>query len=253
VVVLAYLLIAFKVWMLLDVIRRRIHVLWYLVVLAPLGDVVYFFVVKLRDFQPHPAATPAVPNPRERTLATLERAVAETPSFDNRVRFGWALLEAGQAERAVGFFQLAAQSHRNDKEAPFGLGLAYLESGDNESAVTSLLPLVERHLEYEQFAAALALAEALYRAGHKADTIELLRAISSRSRRLEHRLVLARYQLRGDHKADARDTLQAALGEFDGQPDPVVRMSNGAAATEARRLLRTLEHQLGQTQLPSRG
>jgi len=79
-----------------------------------------------------------------------------------------------------------------------------------------------------------------------------LHAISSRSRRLEHRLVLARYQLRGDHKADARDTLQAALGEFDGQPDPV-RMSNGAAATEARRLLRTLEHQLRQTQLPSGG
>jgi hypothetical protein len=251
VVVLAYLLIAFKVWMLLDVIRRRIHVLWYLVVLAPLGDIVYFFAVKLRDFQPQVAA-PAVPNPRERTLATLERAVAETPSFDNRVRVGWALLEAGQPQRAAGFFQLAAASHRNDKEAPFGLGLAHLEAGDNEAAVTSLLPLVERDLEYEQFAAALALAEALYRAGRRADTIELLRTISTRSRQLEHRLVLARYQLRGDAKADARDTLQAALGEFEGQPDPV-RMRNGAAATEARRLLRTLEHQLGQTQLPSRG
>jgi hypothetical protein len=251
VVVLAYLLIAFKVWMLLDVIRRRIHVLWYLVVLAPLGDIVYFFAVKLRDFQPHEVPR-AAPNPRERTLAMLERAVAETPSFDNRVRVGWALLEAGNPQRAVGFFQLAAASHRNDKEAPFGLGLAHLESGDNEAAVASLLPLVERHLEYEQFAAALALAEALYRAGRKAETIELLRTISIRSRRLEHRLVLARYQLRGDDKADARDTLQAALGEFDGQPDPV-RMRNGAAATEARRLLRTLEHQLGQTQLPSRG
>jgi hypothetical protein len=250
VVVLAYLLIAFKVWMLLDVIRRRIHVLWYLIVLAPLGDVVYFFAVKLRDFQTR-ATPPAAPNTRERTLAALEHAVGETPSFNNRVRYGWALLEAGEPKRAVSFFQLAAGTHRHDKEAPFGLGLAHLESGDNESAVDALTPVVDRNLEYEQFAAALALAEALYRAGRKADTIDLLRAISARSRRLEHRLVLARYQLRGDDKADARDTLQAALGEFDGQPEPI-RMSNGAAATEARRLLRTLEHQLGQAQLPSR-
>jgi hypothetical protein len=249
VVVLAYLLIAFKVWMLLDVIRRRIHVLWYLVVLAPLGDVVYFFAIKLRDFQVR-AAPPAATQTRERTLVLLERAVEETPSFNNRVRFGWALLEAGEPKRAAGFFELAASTHRNDKEAPFGLGLARLESGESEAAVESLMPLVDRNLEYEHFAAALALAEALYRAGRKADTIELLRAVSARSRRLEHRLVLARYQLRGDDKAEARNTLQAALGEFDDQPEPI-RMRNGAAATEARRLLRTLEHQLGQ--VPSRG
>ena len=68
----AYLLLAFKVWMLLDVIRRRIHVLWYLVVLAPLGDIVYFFAIKLRDFQT-PAAAPRRPlnvsRPRDQTNA----------------------------------------------------------------------------------------------------------------------------------------------------------------------------------------
>lgn len=249
---LGYLLVAFKVWMLLDAIRRRVDVLWYLVVLAPLGDVIYFVAVKLRDFQareaPPPAASATVA--RERTLLTLERAVNETPSFLNRVRLAWALLEGGNAQRAQGLFALALGTHPKDKEARFGLGLSQLESGDHQAAVTTLTPLAERALDYEHYTAALALAEALYRSGEKQATLELLNDVSSDSKRLEHRLVLARYQLRGDHKAEARDTLQQALGEFEEQPERI-RMRNGAAATEARRLLRTLEHQLSQQLPPS--
>lgn len=247
-VFLVYLLIAFKIWMLLDAFRRRVHVLWFVIVLAPFGDIVYFFAIKLRDFQARSAKP--VPGERERALISLEQAASETPSFTNRVRLAWALLEDGHPKRASGFFEQAERTHRGDKEALFGLGLAQLEAGESEASVSTLTPLIERCLDYEQFAAALALAEALYRSGCKQSTIALLREVSERSRRLEHRLVLARYQLRGDDKAEARDTLQAALGEFDHQPEPV-RMRNGAAATEARRLLRMLEHQLSQ-QLPSR-
>ena len=47
---LGYALVAFKLWMVVDAIRRRVHYLWYVVLLVPLGDVVYFFAVKLRDF-----------------------------------------------------------------------------------------------------------------------------------------------------------------------------------------------------------
>jgi hypothetical protein len=249
VVVLVYLLIAFKIWMLLDAIRRRIQVLWFLVVLIPFGDIVYFFAIKARDFQARSVPSPQA-DARQSALISMENAVQETPSFLNRVRLGWALLEGGHPKRASGFFEQAERTHRGDKEALFGLGLSQLEGGESEAAVATLTPLIDRCLDYEQFAAALALAEALYRSGRKQGTITLLREVSERSGRLEHRLVLARYQLRGDDKAEARDTLQAALGEFDHQPEPV-RMRNGAAATEARRLLRLLEHQLSQ-QLPSR-
>jgi hypothetical protein len=249
VVLLGYLLIAFKIWMLLDAIRRRIHVLWYVVVLVPFGDIVYFCAIKLRDFQARSSPQPSATAAREHALRALEQAASDTPSFDNRSRLAWALLEGGDPARARVQFELALASHRTDKEACLGLGLAELEAGDARAAVATLTPLVERALDYEQYTAALALAEALYRAGEKQLTIELLRNVCSDSRRVEHRLTLARYHLRGNHKVEARDTLQEALGEFESLPERL-RPHNGAAATEARRLLRTLEHQLNQ-QLPS--
>ena len=60
------------------------------------------------------------------------------------------------------------------------------------------------------------------------------------SRRLEHLLVLARYQLRAERKSDARQTLRKALSLFETQAEPE-RKRNGAAATEARRLLSALD------------
>lgn len=247
------LLSAFKIWMVLDAIRRRVDRFWFLIVLVPFGDIVYFFAVKMRDFEARAAAeAPTAPAiARERELQELERAAAETPSFFNRVQLAWVLLEGGKHLRAQQLFAAALASHRTDKEARFGLGLAQLEGGEPQAAVETLSPLVERALDYEHYTGALALAEALYRSGERHKTLELLDMVSGDSQRLEHRLMLARYQLRGDHKVEARETLQQALGEFDVQPERI-RMRNGAAATEARRLLRTLEHQLSQLG-PSRG
>ena len=45
--------------------------------------------------------------------------------------------------------------------------------------------------------------------------------------------------MRAQLNAEARDTLQSALAEFESQPE-FERRREGAVATEARRLLRTL-------------
>jgi hypothetical protein len=240
VVVLVYLALALKLWMFLDAMRRRVHVFWYVVITVPFGEVIYFVTVKLRDFNVRPLSPAEVDaTPQRPPLAALEREAELSPSFTNRVRAGWALLDEREPARAQVYFELALRTHGRDKEALHGLGLCQLERGDAACAVETLSGLIDRGLGYENYGAALALAEALFRTARLDELFELLAAMIRESRRLEHRLTLARYQLRATRRSEARDTLQSALAEFESQPE-IERHRNGAVATEARRLLRTL-------------
>ncbi len=242
VIALGYMAVVFKLWMLFDATRRRVHLLWYLALLVPLGDVVYFFAVKLRDFNVYPALPARASAPR--ALLEAEREAEQSPSFRNRVRAAWALLEDERPERAQAYFELALGSHPDDKEARFGLGLCQLGQGEWAAAVVTLSPLVERSLPYQDYEAALALAEAAFRDRQATATYELLQRVIDDGHRLEHRLLLARYQLRAGVRAEALATLQAALHAFEAKPE-LERRREGAIATEARSLLRNLEQQPG--------
>jgi hypothetical protein len=243
---LFYMIGAFRLWMIHDAVRRRVHSGWYFALLlpVPLSDVLYFFTIKMRDFGLHPiepdAQTTQVRLSGE--LAKLEREVEQSPSFQNRVLLGWALYERETYKLAEEQFQRALATHARDKEALLGLGLCQLARGASDAAVETLTPMVEHTLAYEHYEAALALAEALFRAGHNDKTAALLERVISDSGELAHHLVLARYQLRAQDRTRAQRTLRSALDAFEAKPD-LERRRDGALATEARRLLRTLEEQ----------
>jgi hypothetical protein len=189
--------------------------------------------------EPEPAEQPAVPEVRV-DLEQLASEVELSPSFHNRVRMGWALLQAEQATRAQGYFEQALATHAGDKQALYGLGISQLEGGAAADAVQTLSRLVERSFAYEDYEAALALVEAHVRAGQNEPAAELLAQVAQESGRLEHQLALARHHVRLAQRTEAQDVLRSALSQFDLQP-AFLRQRNGAAATEARRLLRMLE------------
>lgn len=228
----------FKAWMVVDAVRRRVPVLWYVILAVPFGDIVYFFAVKLRDF----GVRPAEPSgdsaaPARKTALELEREVELSASYQNRVNAGFALLEEREPRRALRHFEAALRTHPREREALYGLGLARLGSEDLDGAVEALSRLVERSFAYEDYNAALALAEAHFRAARPHEAFEVVTAVMADSGSLAHRIALARYQLRAERKADAEATLRAALADFAAQPEDE-RRKNGATATEARRLLR---------------
>lgn len=210
---------------------------------ATMGLVVFvglLLLAILRRREPEPELAEAPPAPPGPTLEQLSAAVEQSPSYDNRVRMGWALLHAQQPERAQGYFEQALATHRKDKQALYGLGISQLECGAATTAIETLSRLIERGFAYEDYEAALALAEAHARAGDNDQAAELLSQVADESGRFEHQLALARHHVRLAQHTEAQDVLRSALRQFDTQP-AVVRQRNGAAATEARRLLRTLE------------
>lgn len=235
---LAYLALAFKLWMIIDALRRRVQLLWWFILMLPLGDWVYFFGVKLRDFNVRPGEAPRAE--REPTLDDFRRAAEESPSFQRRFELAQALTAAGQHAEAAATFEKCLHTHPQDRDARYGLGLARLDAGDTAGGIEALSALVERAIGYDDYRAATRLAEALFEAGRRDDAFRLLDDVSNQDRRLDHQVALARLLLRAERRVDARTTLERALAMFDAQPDDV-RPRNGAVATEARRLLRTLE------------
>lgn len=235
--ILLYLAGAFKLWMIFDAIRRRVDLIWFFVLLFPGGDWIYFVAVKLRDFAVGPAA-PTIEEPQV-DLDALRGEAEASPSFHNRVRLGWALLEANEPEEAQRYFELGLSTHADDRDALYGQGLALLRRGESARAVEVLSRLVDRSLAYDDYRAAMLLAEALFESEQREDALELLRTVTRTSSRLDVPVTLAKYQLRADLAGDAVATLQGVLDEFERLPD-YLRRRNGAIATEARQLLRNL-------------
>ena len=101
--IFGYLTLAFKVWMFVDALRRRVPFFWYLVLTFPFGEVIYFAAVKARDFGVRPGAPEEERKPSP--VVRLERVAEESPSFHNRTQLAWALMEEKQPERAQHYFE----------------------------------------------------------------------------------------------------------------------------------------------------
>lgn len=242
VALLGYLALGFKLWMVVDAMRRRVTLLWWFILMLPFGDWIYFFGVKLRDFNVRPGELPRTDPDTEPTLEDLRRTEAESPSFHHRYRLACALAAAGLHAEASGYFEKCLRTHPQDGDARYGLGLARLDAGDRAGGIEALSTLVERSMGYDDYRAATRLAEALFEDGRRDEAFALFDEIARQGRKLEHQVALARYQMRADLRADARTTLERALASFEAQPDDV-RPRSGAVATEARRLLRTLDQE----------
>jgi hypothetical protein len=240
VALLGYLALGFKLWMIVDAMRRRVTLVWWLILMLPFGDWVYFFGVKLRDFNVRPGEAPK--RDAEPSLDDLRRVEAESPSFHHRYRLATALTAAGHHAEACALFEKCLRTHPQDRDARYGLGLARIEAGDRAGGIEALRELVERSLGYDDYRAATRLAEALFDEGRREESFALLDEVARQGRKLEHQVALARYQMRADRRADARTTLEHALATFEAQPDDI-RPRMGAIATEARRLLRTLDQE----------
>lgn len=233
-----YLWLGFKLWMVLDAIKRRVEFGWYLLLALPFGAVVYFFAVKARAFNIRTAPPPRRSAP-EPDLEALKAAVEASPSFRHRTDYGFGLLYADRPDEALSWFDAALSTHPKEKEALMGRGMALLARGEAQQAIEPLSTVADRSFAYRDYAAALALSHALESAGESQDALELAERIARHSRRYVHRLALAELQRRLGRTAEAKDTLQALLSDFGAEPD-YVRSRARDLDLRARQLLADL-------------
>lgn len=210
--VIPYLALAFNLWMIVDAIRRRAEFYWLviLVLFAPIGSIIYFLVVKARDYDfrtlsRRPDAPASAP-----PLVGLAR---ERPSAD-RLRYADQLERAERYDEALPVYESVLAREPDNLGALHGAARCDLGQDRPAAAAERLERVMELDSSFRDYSAALDYAEALSQAGNPGDAVELLEGLVNVSARLNHLIALAHYQTLAGKRAAARDTLERALHDY---------------------------------------
>ncbi|MCU0694024.1 MAG: hypothetical protein MUF54_21750 [Polyangiaceae bacterium] len=237
-----YLLItAFTIWMIVDAIRRRAEYYWLLIIIffAPFGGVIYFFAVKLHDFQRLPVAQALPPRPGVANLPALRQAVNESPSLMNRLALAEGLRAAKEQVDAVEEYERVLRIDHKNKEALHGVSLCLLELSRPGEAVAHLSNLMDIDSRYRDYAAAIDYAEALWLDDQRELCLDVLEELNVASTRINHRVAHANYLAIAGNTDRAREVLKVALEDFEQAPSFVQRRDQGFAR-DAQKLLSRL-------------
>ena len=232
-------LFIFSVWMLVDAFRRRSELYWFaIILLLPFGSVVYFFIVKLRDYRGKGQTMSGHQTPAPELGELQHSRAPKSPEVllaraDN-------LEEHEKYDEAMSQYQLLLESEPQNLHAMHGMARCLLGKGNPDQAVGYLERVVETDRAFRNYGAALDYAEALWQAGHESDCIDLVDALATHTGRFNHRVAVGHYLASAGRVAEARQRLTRIVDDYK-NADPVTMESNRPWAQRAERLLTELE------------
>jgi hypothetical protein len=224
--------------MFVDAVRRKAEVYWYIVLLLPFGSLIYFFVVKIHDFD-FARVGRRLPAQGQPPVAELHRRAEETPSVVNKLALADALEASQSYSEASTVYRDVLHRHAEERQALHGMSRALIGLGKPDEAVEHLSKLMDLESNYRDYSAALDYAEALWQTGRREDTVDLLRGLVSETRRINHRLALAHYLRLSEQPGPARIELEQALLDYQSSPE-FVRRRDKKWAERAEKELRAL-------------
>jgi len=239
--ILPTLIMAFKIWMVVDAIQRRAGYLWLMVIFfLPFGEWVYFFMVRHKagpptrigrreDTRPTPLASPV-------DVASLRYTYEDSPSIHNQVVLAQALHDTDAFEEAAGHFSDVLRRRPKERACLFGLAHCHAAEGRPEEARDLLLRLVEQDASYLDYAPWTDLAEAWRQCGDQQEALTTLERLCRESPRISHKVQLADQLVGMERPEEARRVLVEGLTAYAAAPAHVKRAGRGPAA-QAQQLL----------------
>jgi hypothetical protein len=235
---LPVLILVFKVWLVIDAIRRREACYWpWIIFFVPLGGVVYFFLVKIDDYN---LARIGDLFRRPPSVADLRYHYQQTPSLANRTALAQALYREGSYQEAAEHYSEALRQQPQDPEVLYGFGLTRIAQQDYREAVVHLNSLVELDKTYRQYGAWPPLAHALFESGSQEECLTALKRLVEENPRIQHKMLLAQYLDKAGSSVEARDVLSDALAEHYRSPR-FLKRRNFRPAMQAKSMLRALD------------
>lgn len=202
----------FKLWMLIDAMKRRVDNYWYFIIaMIPFGDWAYFVVHKFPELR---AQWTQKRRARPRSLEALAYDAKTTPSAANRLALGAALFDAGRFVEAKAEFRAVQRTHPADAQARYGLALTLKAEGDLSGAIAEFEALLQKQPGYDEYAAMLELIDAQKRANEPDVALALLEQLVRSSPRTKHQLALAEHLVDMQRFAEARQVLDASITEY---------------------------------------
>ena len=217
-------LFVFSVWMIVDAVRKRVEFYWYLIILLafPLGSLIYFFVIKMRDFQQ--GATRSISTDGSRpSFGSFKPEALGSASIPVQLAAADALESSGRYTEAIPRYAKVLDREPKNPQALHGMARCMTSTGKPEQAVELLSQLLSDDNAYRNYSAALEYAEALWQSGQREDCLQVLEQLVLVTGRINHRLALAHYSLLSEMPGRAREVLQQALADHASQPEHVQR------------------------------
>jgi len=210
--ILTALIWAFSLWMVADVVRRRLSFLWVVVILLvqPYGGLAYLVYLKL-------ATSPRL----SRRFGNVQRSQPSPPVEEPGDP---VLVRADQLEdqrrfgEAAALYQRALDSQATDPRALHGLARCLMEAGQEPDGLQKYEALMAVDPRFRNYSGALEYAEALHRCGRSEDAIGMLEGLVRETGRLNHRLALAHYCEAAGQKPRAQNVLSEALIAYERSP-----------------------------------
>lgn len=236
--VLFYLAAAFKLWMLVDAMRRHVENYWYFIIaLLPLGDWAYFIVYKFPELR---RKVGGIRFYRPDSIEALSYAVKTTPSVGNRLRFAEGLFDAGLRAEALEQFEAVLRTHPKDPRTLYGLAMTLKSDGRLQAAAERFEQLLECSPAHDDYVPMLELADTQKQLQNFDEALTTLEQLVRRSPRVKHSLALAEHLVDMGRVNEAKEHLDVALRDFEHAPD-FVRRRERSFVGSAKSLRRHLE------------
>ena len=237
-----YLILALQVFCIYHTIRHRNAYYWIFVILfLPLiGCVIYIItqVYSKRDTEKIATEITQIINPTKK-IKDLEKKLAFSESYQNRVNLADAYLEAGRFSEANLHYQQALDGNtQNDFYVIKKMLKAFYQLGDYRNVV-HYAAKIKSHPEFKSSSVQFLYAMALAKQGHISDAEENLDAINVRFSFYEERLAYANFLFSLNKHEKAKAILTALVNEGEHMTKPNKKLY-GKTIAEAQKLLSSI-------------
>lgn len=217
--------LVFMVWMCLDCIKRKEHFIWIvvMVVLFPVGAVVYYFAVKAKGGR---SSFPAMP-----ILSTASKEVEtdETLQLKNMIgkfhkayhyeKLGQIYLESKKFDQALDPFRQAVERDPETLDARYGLAKSLHGLGRYAEAAEILEELVKIDKKFDYGNAAFGLAESYRMAGVDEKALAAYKTVLNSFHFFKAYYHYARLLDKNGKKEEAIEYMKQIIGSSKNLPD----------------------------------
>jgi hypothetical protein len=195
----------------LHFIRRRpdTYWLWIILLLGPIGAVIYLFAEAVPDIGLLRGSMKVFP--RRKRIRQLELAVRDNPSAGNYEELGDLYREDGRIAQARAAYDRAIAARSDTLDAFYRRGACALQMGDATAALPDLEKVVGKEQRYDFDRAAGLLAHAYAQTGQTERAEALFRQVTARSVASETYLNFASLLASEGKNAEAREWAQKVL------------------------------------------
>ncbi len=235
--ILVFLQTAFSLYMLYDAVSRGSDRFWWIIVMVPFGEWVYFFAVYMNS--PQYNALFGSLFKVEPTLEEVRYEARECPSFNNQFRLAEVLQKNAKVEEAIKLYKELQNKDSENLDILYNQAICQIEIKQMDEAIDNLWLILEKSPAYGDYSAAETLIKVLWDNDQKNECLTFVRNLIKQSHRSKHLYYLADILVKLGESEEAIHILEDLFIQHR-HSAPYVKNNNKEWLYDAKRLRKKL-------------